>query len=64
MLDTFDGRLTFLDSRRDGEDRPSRTGDRAPRRQPAPAGAGAGSGAGGGMGQDFGDEVPFGPCWQ
>ena len=60
VLDTFDGRLTFLDSKRDGEDRSSRGGDRAPRRQPAPAGAGAG----GGMGQDLDDDIPFGPCWQ
>ena len=60
VLDGFDGRLTFLDSKRDGEDRPSRSGDRAPRRQPAPAGAGSG----GGMGQDLDDDIPFGPCWQ
>ena len=60
VLDTFEGRLTFLDSRREGEDRSSRSGDRAPRRQPAPTGAGAG----GGMGQGLDDDIPFGPCWQ
>ncbi len=42
--------LTFLDSRREGE-------DRAPRRQPAPAGAGAGGGSGAASDED--SDIPF-----
>jgi single-strand DNA-binding protein len=69
VLDGFEGRLTFMDGRRDGDDRASRagggggdrSGDRAPRRQPPPAGAGAGGGFGAADGDD---DIPFGACWQ
>ncbi len=42
--------LTFLDSKRDGE-------ERAPRRQPAPAGAGAGGGSA--TASDGDSDIPF-----
>jgi len=45
----YSGAITFLDSKRDGD-------DRAPSRQPATAG--------GSTGADLDDDVPFGPCWQ
>jgi single-strand DNA-binding protein len=49
-LSPYNGMLTFLDSKRDGE-------DRAPRRQPAPAGAGAGGGSGPASDED--SDIPF-----
>lgn len=61
VLDGFEGRLTFMGSKRDDDGRASRGGDRAPRRQPAPVGAGAGGGFGAGAADD---DIPFGPCWQ
>jgi len=45
----FNGAITFLDSKRDED-------DRAPSRQQATAG--------GSTGADLDDDVPFGPCWQ
>jgi single-strand DNA-binding protein len=49
-LSPYNGTLTFLDSKRDGD-------DRAPRRQPAPAGAG--TGGGGGPASDEDSDIPF-----
>jgi len=73
-LGAFNGILTFLDSKRDGENRAS-SHQAAARREPASAGAGGGdersaragkwdAAAGGSTGADLDDEVPFGPCWQ
>ena len=49
-LTPYDGRLTFLDNKREADE------PRAPRRN-APS-------SGGGTGADLDDDVPFGPCWQ
>jgi hypothetical protein len=49
-LSPYNGTLTLLDNKRDGD-------DRAPRRQPAPAGAGAGGG--GGPASDEDSDIPF-----
>jgi len=50
-LTPYNGTLTFLDNKRDGD-------DRAPSRESATAGAGGSTGA------DLDDDIPFGPCWQ
>ena len=49
-LTPYDGRLTFLDNKRDADE------PRAPRRNPASTG--------GSTGADLDDDVPLGPCWQ
>lgn len=73
-LGAFNGTLTFLDSKRDSENRAS--SHQAPaRREPALAGAGGGgegsarastwdAGAGGSTGANLDDEIPFAACWQ
>jgi len=65
-LSAYNGTLTFLDSRRDTEGRPS-TRETAPRREPALAGAGSDGSAranewtasGGAAGADLDDQIPF-----
>ena len=55
-LTPYNGTLTFLDKKRDGDRVPDGS---APAREPPMAGAGGGTG---GAGLD--DEIPFAACWQ
>ena len=72
-LGAYNGTLTFLDSKRDAENRAS-SYQAGARREPASARAsegGEGSAraskwdavGGGSTGADLDDDVPFGPCW-
>lgn len=60
-LTPYNGTLTFLSDRKDGE-RASGGEGRAAAREPAMTGAGGG--LGGMRAGDLDDEIPFAPCWQ
>ncbi|MEO8716534.1 MAG: single-stranded DNA-binding protein [Acetobacteraceae bacterium] len=59
-LSPYNGTLTFLSSKKDGERAP----DGSAAREPAMASAGGSTGGVPRGGSDLDDEIPFAPCWQ